>query len=135
MANLNINKVILGGRLTADPELRMTPSGVAVTSFKLAITRPGRGQDGERQSDFIDVTAWRSTAEFITRYFKKGSSLWIWGHIETRSWVDKSGVKRYGIEVEAEEAHFVDSKGEGQSAAALEPAPQFEDVPDGELPF
>ena len=143
MANLNINKVILGGRLTADPELKSTPSGVPVTSFSIAINRQYKSRDGEVQADFINVTAWRGTAEFITRYFRRASSICVVGSLQTRSWTDNQGVKRYATEVVADEVHFVDSKGEGQASAAPIPpggagtsgTPQFEDVPDGELPF
>ncbi len=117
MANFNFNKVILGGRLTADPELKTTPSGVSVTSFSIAVNRPYRGKNGdEPQADFINVTAWRSTAEFITRYFRKASSICVVGSIQTRSWVDQQGQKRFATEVVADEAHFVDAKSESPAA-------------------
>lgn len=147
MANFNLNKVILGGRLTADPELKSTPNGVSVTSFGLAVTRRYGGGGGEKApTDFINVTAWRATAEFITRYFKKGSSLCIVGTIQTRSYTDKNGQKRTATEIIADEAYFVDSKGDSvprqPDASAYVPdnymqgAPNFEEVPeDGELPF
>lgn len=118
MANFNFNKVILGGRLTADPELKTTPSGVSVTSFSIAVNRPYRSKNGdEPQADFINVTAWRGTAEFITRYFRKASSICVVGSIQTRSWVDQQGQKRYATEVVADEAHFVDAKGENPAGA------------------
>ncbi len=121
MANFNLNKVILGGRLTADPELKTTQSGVAVTTFSVAVTRRFGGKEGEQpQADFINVTAWRQTAEFITRFFRKGSSVCVVGSIQTRSWTDQQGQKRFATEVVADEAYFVDSKGD----AGVSQAPQ-----------
>ncbi len=121
MSNLNLNKVILGGRLTADPELKTTPSGVSVCQFGLAVNRK-YSKEGEQNTDFINCVAWRATAEFISRYFRKGSSLCIVGNIQTRSYTDKDGIKRNVTEVIVDEAMFVDSKGEnsaseGRSAA------------------
>lgn len=120
MANFNLNKTILGGRLTADPELKTTPTGVSVTSFTVAVNRRGKGKDGETQADFINVTAWRGLAEFITRHFRKGSSICVVGEIQTRSWTDPQGQKHYATEVVADEAYFVDSKGE-----AAQPSSQY----------
>lgn len=120
MANFNFNKTILGGRLTADPELKTTPAGVSVTSFTVAVNRRGKGKDGETQADFINVTAWRGLAEFITRHFRKGSSICVVGAIQTRSWTDPQGQKHYATEVVADEAYFVDSKGE-----AAQPSSQY----------
>ena len=142
MANLNLNKVILGGRITADPELKQTQSGTAVTSFSVAVNRR-YAKDGEQTADFINVVAWRGTAEFIAKYFKKGSSIALIGSIQTRSWTDQSGNKRYATEVIADEACFVDSKsdvttsGEGNAVRAeAYNAPAFEPVkPDEDLPF
>lgn len=137
MANFNLNKVILGGRLTADPELKQTPQGVSVTSFSVAINRRGK----EQQTDFINCVAWRQTAEIICRFFKKGSSICIVGNIQVRTWNDNNGNKRYATEVVADEVHFVDSRDE-QSAApgvptfATAQAPQFEEIsPEDDLPF
>ena len=155
MANFNFNKVILGGRLTADPELKTTPSGVSVTSFTVAVNRRFSGKNGEEtQADFINVTAWQQTAEFITRYFHKASSICVVGTIQTRSWTDNQGQKRYATEVVADEAYFVDAKSEspvsGGSQGAYVPdnygtpafssqqagAPKFEELSDDEeLPF
>lgn len=113
MANFNLNKVILGGRLTADPELKTTPSGVSVTTFAIAVTRRFGGKEGEQaQADFINVTAWRATAEFVTRFFRKGSSICVVGSIQTRSWTDQQGQKRFATEIVADEAYFVDAKGD-----------------------
>ena len=113
MANFNINKVILGGRLTADVELKTTPSGVSVCTFGLAVNRK-YSKEGEQATDFINCVAWRTTAEFISRYFKKGSSLCVVGNIQTRSWEDpQTKQKRYATEVIVDEAMFVDSKSDG----------------------
>lgn len=112
MANYNFNKVILGGRLTADPELKTTPSGVSVTTFTMAVNRRYSGKGEEQQADFFNVTAWRQTAEFITQYFRKSSSICVMGSIQNRSWTDQNGQKRYATEIVADEAYFVDAKSE-----------------------
>ena len=117
MANFNINKVILGGRLTADVELKSTQSGVSVCQFGLAVNRK-YSKEGEQTADFINCCAWRGTAEFISRYFHKGSSLCIVGNIQTRSYTDKDGIKRNVTEVIVDEAMFVDSKGENSASEA-----------------
>lgn len=116
MANFNINKVILGGRLTADPELKQTPSGVSVCQISLAVNRRFSKEGEEKQADFINCVAWRNTAEFISRYFRKGSSLCVVGQIQIRSWTDSNGQKRYATEVLVDEALFVDSKNDAQNA-------------------
>ena len=118
MSNLNLNKVVLAGRLTADPELRQTPSGVSVTSFSIAINRrfSRNNEQGEQQTDFINVVAWRQTAEFITKYFRKGSAICVTGSIQTRSWQDNQGQKRYATDVVVDEAMFVDSRSESGNA-------------------
>ena len=144
MSNLNLNKVILGGRLTADVELKQTPSGVSVCSFNLAVNRKFQ-REGEQQTDFISCVAWRNTAEFISRYFKKGSSLCIVGSIQTRTWTDQNNQKRYATEVIVDEAMFVDSKQDGGQAPSggyvpnaytAPAAPNFEEVnQDDDLPF
>jgi len=134
MANFNFNKVILGGRLTADPELKTTTSGVSVTSFTLAVNRRFGGRNGEeRQSDFISVTAWRQTAEFITRFFHKGSNLCIVGSIQTRTWLDQNQQKHYATEVVADEAYFVDSAAESGNNFQR-PAGQQVPQPNGQAP-
>ena len=155
MSSLNLNKVILCGRLTADPELKQTPSGIAVVSFTLAVNRrfQAKSADGTQQAqqaDFITVVAWRQTAEFISRYFRKGSALCVTGSIQTRSWQDQQGQKRYATEVVADEAMFVDSKNEGGSvggqyadsynapsySSSPASAPKFEELKtDDDLPF
>ena len=122
MANFNFNKVILGGRLTADPELKTTPSGLSVTTFTIAVNRRFVSQNGnEPQADFINCTAWRQTAEFITRYFRKASSICIVGSIQTRSWTDNQGNKRFATEVVVDEAMFVDSKNDNDYATSNTP--------------
>lgn len=109
MANFNINKSILGGRLTADPELKQTASGISACTFTIAVNRR-YAKDGQQDADFINCQAWRQTAEFICKYFKKGSSIAIAGSIQTRNWTDNNGQKRYATEVVADEAYFVDGK-------------------------
>jgi single-strand DNA-binding protein len=150
MANLNFNKVIMGGRMTADPELKTTPGGVSVTSFTIAVNRRFGNKQDEQQADFFNVTAWRQTAEFVTRFFRKASSICVVGSLQTRSWTDQQGMKQYATEIVADEAYFVDSKSETAQtgpAAAYVPeqystpaqapsVPQFEDLQDDEdLPF
>ena len=140
MANFNLNKVILGGRMTADPELKQTPQGVSVTSFNIAVNRKA-AKDKETQADFITIVAWRNTAEFICKFFKKGASICISGSVQTRSYEDNQGVKRTVTEIIADEAFFVDGKSDAQAITRDEPAFQpnptrFEDVaPDDDLPF
>lgn len=126
MANFNFNKVILGGRLTADIELKMTPSGVSVCTFSIAVNRKS-AKEQEQKADFITCTAWRQTAEFISRYFKKGSSICIVGSLKNREWTNNSGQKQYATEVVVDEAMFVDSKGEQQGQASPS-SPQWEEI-------
>ena len=134
MSSLNLNKVVLCGRLTADPELKQTQNNVAVVTFTLAVNRrfQSRSTDaaGGQQADFISLVAWRQTAEFISKYFKKGSALCVTGSIQTRSWQDQQGQRRYATEVVVDEAMFVDSRNESGSAgytpdAYAAPAPAF----------
>lgn len=140
MANFNINKVILGGRLTADVELKQTPSGVSVCSFSLAVNRKV-ARDQEQKADFIKCTAWRQTAEFISKYFKKGSSLCVVGSIQTRTWKDNNGYARESTEILVDEAMFVDGKNDSQGTGAAPSytptqEPQFEELKtDDDLPF
>lgn len=106
---MSYNKVILVGRLVAAPELKQTGSGVPVTNFTLAVDRQySRGE--EKQTDFPTIIAWRSTAEFICKYFTKGSAILIEGELQTRSWTDGQGNKRYATEVVASEARFCEAK-------------------------
>ena len=122
MANFNLNKVILGGRLTADPELRTTQSGLPVTTFTVAVSRNYKSNDQQTQSDFINVVAWRSTAEFVSKYFHKGSSICVIGSIQTRKWQDQNGQNRYITEVIADEVNFVDSKSDSSARQTAAPA-------------
>lgn len=142
-----LNKIILMGRLTRDPELRRTGSGTAVTSFSLAVDRDFKSQSGEKETDFIDVVAWRSTAEFVNKYFTKGRMAVVEGRLQIRDWTDKDGGKRRSAEVIADNVYFGDSKRDGDSGTsggyhtAGRPvdvsANDFEEVgeEDGELPF
>jgi single-strand DNA-binding protein len=107
-----LNNVVLMGRITADPELRHTPSDVAVTTFTLAVDRSYVKTGSERQADFIDVVAWRSTADFVCKYFKKGQLIAVQGSIQTRSYQDKDGNRRKAFEVVADNVHFAESKRE-----------------------
>lgn len=116
MANLNFNKVIIGGRMTADAELKTTQSGLSVATFTVAVNRPGKAGE-EQKADFFTVTAWRQTAEFISRYFHKGSSIFVEGSLQTRSW-EKDGQKHYATEILCDKAYFVDSRNESQAAPA-----------------
>ena len=125
MANFNFNKVILGGRLTADPELKQTPQGTSVTSFSIAVNRNYRNGDNTTTADFINCVAWRSNAEFISRYFKKGSSICVTGSIQTRTWNDQNGQKRYATEVVIDEATFVDSRKESGYTPSENNAPAY----------
>lgn len=152
--SLNLNKVVLAGRMTADPELKQTASGVSVLSFTIAVNRSyvsKNSEQGERQADFINVVAWRSTAEFISKYFRKGSAICVSGSIQTRNWQDQQGQKRYATEVVADEAMFVESRSESTSQSSYTPdayttAPSFSSTPgsapnfedhntDDDLPF
>ena len=108
-----MNQVVLMGRLTRDPELRRTPNGIAVASFTLAVDRGYTSRDsGERQTDFIDIVAWRQTGEFISRYFQKGSMIAVVGSIQSRSWDGQDGKKQYATEVVVDEAYFTGSRSE-----------------------
>jgi len=136
-----MNKVILVGRLARDPELKSTQSGTAVVSFTVACDRRYVKEGEERQADFISCTAWGKTAEFISRYFTKGMRVALSGRIQTRSYDDQQGNKRYITEVIAEEVEFAQSKNEsGGQAVPKDAAPNadvsgFMPVDDGDLPF
>lgn len=137
MANFNFNKIMIGGRLTADPENSQTPSGVSVAKLSVAVNRK-TGKDKEQQTDFFNVTAWRGTADFVSKYFKKGSSIFIVGTLQNRSWTDQNGQKRYATDIVAEEVSFVDGKNDNAGADFPETnnAPKLDVVPEGEdLPF
>ena len=136
-----MNNVVLKGRLVRDPELRQTQSGIAVTSFKIAVDKYVK--DGEKQADFIECNAWRGTAEFISKYFTKGQEILIRGAIHNKEWTDKNNVKHYTYEVTAENAEFCGSKtsnsapaGNDNSVPADFDPNSFEDIiSDGSIPF
>lgn len=107
-----LNKIIVMGRLTRDPELRRTQSGLAVTSFSIACDRDFKSQSGEKETDFIDVVAWRNTAEFVSKYFSKGRMAVVEGRLQIRAWTDQNGNKRRSAEVVADNVYFGDSKRE-----------------------
>lgn len=110
-----LNNVVLMGRLTADPELRHTPNGIAVTSFTLAVNRSYVKNGAERVTDFIDIVAWRNTAEFVSKYFAKGQLVAVEGSIQTRMYQDKNGNNRKAFEIVANNVHFAESKRESAS--------------------
>ncbi len=153
MMSLNLNKVILAGRITADPELKQTQSGIAVVSFTIAVNRRFASRDaqqGQPEADFFRVTAWRNTAEFIAKFFRKGSAICITGSIQNRTWTDQQGQKRYSTDIVADEAHFVENRNAQDNASApaadvyaapayatpTQVAPKFEEIKtDDDLPF
>ncbi len=151
-----LNKIILMGRLTRDPELRHTQTGVSVASFTLAVDRDFKNRDtGEKATDFIDVVAWRNTAEFVSKYFSKGRLAVVEGRLQLRDWTDRDGNKRRSAEVVADNVYFADSRRDGDAsggsysrpAAPASPAADYGLPPeggdqfaelsddDGELPF
>ena len=131
-----LNRIILMGRLVADPELRQTPNGVSVASFRIAVDRNYQSKDtGERQADFISCVAWRQTGEFISRYFQKGRMIALEGSLQTRNYEDKTGAKRTAYEVIVDQAYFADSKpNDNQKAGASVPVIDVE-VTDAECPW
>ena len=112
-----LNHIVLMGRLVRDPELRRTQSGIAVTSFRIAVDRDFQSRDGgEKQADFIDIVAWRNTAEYVAKYFTKGRMAVVSGRLQMRDWTDKEGGKRTSAEVVADNVYFGDSKRDGASS-------------------
>lgn len=139
-----LNRIILMGRLTRDPELRRTQNGTAVTSFSIAVDRDFKNKDtGEKSTDFIDIVAWRQTAEFVCDYFSKGRMAVVEGRLQIRDWTDKDGNKRRSAEVLADNIYFGDSKRDGDAAGGSYTGGQTAqsgefmeiDEDDGELPF
>lgn len=129
-----LNHIVIMGRLTRDPELRRTGSGIAVTSFSLAVDRDFGSKDGgERETDFIDCVAWRSTGEFVSKYFTKGSMAVVSGRLQIRSWTDKDGNKRRTAEVVADNVYFGDSKRSNDQqhtgSYSSTPAPSYGSAP------
>nr|MBO2494865.1 single-stranded DNA-binding protein [Clostridia bacterium] len=145
-----LNKVVLIGRLTKDPEIRYLPSGVAVTTFFLAVNRNFTNQQGEREADFIPIVVWRGLAETCAKYLSKGRLVAVSGRIQTRSYEGRDGQRRYVTEVVADEVVFLDRDGSGMDRSAVpfddlpHSEPEYEDIPAGfqyiegeedELPF
>ena len=147
-----LNRIILMGRLTRDPELRHTQSGTAVASFSLAVDRDFKSRDsGEKATDFIDIVAWRNTAEFVSKYFTKGRMAVVEGRLQIRDWTDRDGGKRRSAEVVADNVYFGDTKRAGERGGSFSgpaaPAPVDYGIPagadqfaeladdDGDLPF
>ena len=140
-----LNKIILMGRLCTNPELRRTGSGTAVTSFSLACDRDFKSQSGEKETDFIEVVAWKNTAEFVSKYFTKGRMAVVEGRLQIRDWTDKAGNKRITAEIVADNVYFADSKrsesndNQKENFNALSGRLSDDFVPiseeDGELPF
>ena len=126
-----LNHIVIMGRLTRDPELRRTGSGIAVTSFTVAVDRDfGKNENGERETDFIDCVAWRQTGEFVSKYFTKGSMAVVSGRLQIRSWTDKDGNKRRTAEVVADNVYFGESKRTEQHPGGYNaPAPGYGSAP------
>ena len=121
-----LNHIVIMGRLTRDPELRRTGSGVAVASFTLAVDRDFSGKDGsEKETDYIDCVAWRQTGEFVSKYFTKGRMAVVSGRLQIRSWTDKDGNKRRTAEIVADNVYFGDSKRDGDSGSYSAPDPSY----------
>ena len=130
-----LNRIVLMGRLTRDPELRKTQSDTPVCSFSLAVDRDYK-RDGEKETDFIDVVAWRSTAEFVSRYFAKGRMAVVEGRLQIRDWTDKEGGKRRSAEVVADNVYFGDSKRDGAAPGGFDQsAPSYSSAPFGGSPY
>lgn len=130
-----LNHIVLMGRLTRDPELRRTNNGTAVAGFSLAVDRDYADKEsGEKGVDFIDIVAWKGTAEFVTKYFTKGRMAVVDGRLQIRQWTDKNGNKRYTAEVVANNVYFGDSKKENAAQAT---SPEFVELDDedGDIPF
>lgn len=126
-----LNKIVLMGRLTRDPELRHTQSGNSVASFTLACDRDYAAQGAEKETDFVDVVAWRNTAEFVSKYFTKGRMAAVVGRLQIRNWEDKEGTKRKTAEIVADSVYFGDSKRDGQNGSTAAPASaEFTRLPD-----
>ena len=142
-----LNKIFLQGRLVADPEMRHTPSGVAVASLRLAVDRDFKDREtGEKKADFINVVTWRQTAEFVSRYFSKGRMAVVEGRLQIRDYTDRDGNKRTAAEVVADNIYFGDAKREADGGSPAAPPPAYpsprgggdrfaEEDDDNELPF
>ena len=130
-----LNRVVLMGRLVADPELRHTAQNVAVTTFRIAVDRNYTPKGAERQTDFINIVTWRGTAEFVSRYFHKGQLIALEGSIQTRNYTDSQGNNRSAFEVVADQVYFAESRNsnsaQGTAPSAFTPPPAFEEPPKG----
>lgn len=133
-----LNRIILQGRLTKDPELRFTPAGKAVGSFSLAVDRDFKGKDGEKGADFIEIIVWGNAAEFVSKHFAKGQAALVEGRLQVRDWIDKEGNKRRTAEVVASGVYFCGPKQENGAEPANRAGNDFREIPDdndGDLPF
>lgn len=131
-----LNHIVIMGRLTRDPELRYTQSQIPVASFTLAVDRDLSGRDGgERQTDFVDCVAWRGSAEFVSRYFSKGSMAVVSGRLQIRDWTDREGGKRRSAEVVADNIYFGERKQTGQAVDVTPPSFEELDGDDDDMPF
>jgi len=142
-----LNQIVLMGRLTRDPELRHTQNGTPVASFSLAVERDFGARDGERQTDFIDIVAWRNTAEFVSKYFAKGRMAVVSGRLQIRDWTDKDGGRRRSAEVVADNVYFGEGRRDSEGMSTFSPATDSYSTPiassdfaeldgdDGDLPF
>ena len=119
-----MNKVFLIGNLTRDPEVRETPSGVAMCRFGIAVQRPYSSSEGDRQADFFDCTAWRGLAETIARYTKKGNKISVVGSVQMRNYEDNQGVKRTAVDIIVQDVEFLTPKTAGEGFDEFEPAPK-----------
>ena len=126
-----LNKVILIGRLVADPQLRYTQSGIAVTNFTLAVDRPFTSQGGDREADFIDIVTWRKLAEVCANHLSKGRLVAVEGRLQIRSYDDQNGVRRKASEIVADNVRFLDRAQDMGSAESADgpPEPEFDDIP------
>ena len=129
-----LNKIILMGRLTRDPELRRTESGTAVCSFSIAVDRDFKSKNGEKETDFIDIVSWRATAEFVSKYFTKGRMAVVEGRLQIRDWTDKEGNKRRSAEVVADNVYFGDSKRDGAAPGGFDQTPSYPQAPAYQAP-
>ena len=130
-----LNRIILMGRLTRDPELRHTGSGTAVASFSLAVERDFRDKtSGQKTTDFIDIVAWRQTGEFVSKYFTKGRMAVVTGRLQIRNWTDKEGNKRRSAEVVADNVYFGDSKRDGAAPGGFDQTPSYPQAPAYQAP-
>ena len=130
-----LNKVILQGNIATDIEMRHTQSGISVATFRIAVARDFKNQSGERETDFINVVAWRNTADFVSRYFQKGQMAVVDGRLQVRTYTDKDGNRRYVTEVVAENIYFAGKRKEHQDTSEPQGFAEIGDEDAGDLPF